>query len=413
MEAALGWCVAVVAALAPCSGPVVAQEAAPASASPEPVVRAVLFFSPACPHCREVMQDHLPPLVARYGDRLRIAAVDVTTEGGQALYQATVLHFNLPRQRIGVPTLVVGSTVLVGSEEIPTMLPALVERGLSNGGVDWPRVALVREALAQVGSAAQGGTLNRASIGASTEALSEAPTDAPTAARTEAPTAAAEDGPAGAEEDGPAGTAGAVTTLEAAEHVGPGSSFVGERFLRDPAGNSASVATLLLLAAALAVGMAPVFGRVARLPSFPGWVTPVLALAGMGVAAYMAFVEVTGAEAVCGPVGDCNTVQQSDYARLFGVLPVGVLGLAGYAALLVAWVTGELARGPWKRMAPMVLWGVALVATLFSTYLTFLEPFVIGATCAWCLSSAVIAGLLLLATTAALPSRALPLRGAA
>ena len=36
---------------------------------------------------------------------------------------------------------------------------------------------------------------------------------------------------------------------------------------------------------------------------------------------------------------------------------------------------------------------------LFSIYLTFLEPFVIGATCAWCLSSAVIMTLLLLLVT--------------
>jgi uncharacterized membrane protein len=34
--------------------------------------------------------------------------------------------------------------------------------------------------------------------------------------------------------------------------------------------------------------------------------------------------------------------------------------------------------------------------TLFSIYLTALEPFVIGATCAWCLSSAVIVTLLLM-----------------
>jgi uncharacterized membrane protein len=33
---------------------------------------------------------------------------------------------------------------------------------------------------------------------------------------------------------------------------------------------------------------------------------------------------------------------------------------------------------------------MTLFGTLFSIYLTFLEPFVIGATCAWCLSSAVI-----------------------
>ena len=35
----------------------------------------------------------------------------------------------------------------------------------------------------------------------------------------------------------------------------------------------------------------------------------------------------------------------------------------------------------------------------FSIYLTFLEPFVIGATCLWCLSSAVIMTLLYLLTT--------------
>ena len=38
----------------------------------------------------------------------------------------------------------------------------------------------------------------------------------------------------------------------------------------------------------------------------------------------------------------------------------------------------------------MILFGMS-----FSIYLTFLEPFVIGATCMWCLSSAVIMLLLL------------------
>jgi uncharacterized membrane protein len=47
---------------------------------------------------------------------------------------------------------------------------------------------------------------------------------------------------------------------------------------------------------------------------------------------------------------------------------------------------------------------VALVGTLFSVYLTFLEPFVLGATCAWCLTSAVLQTLLLWLT--ADPARA-------
>ncbi len=46
------------------------------------------------------------------------------------------------------------------------------------------------------------------------------------------------------------------------------------------------------------------------------------------------YVETTGATAVCGPVGDCNTVQESRYALLFGFLPVAVLGVIGYIAIL-------------------------------------------------------------------------------
>jgi uncharacterized membrane protein len=42
---------------------------------------------------------------------------------------------------------------------------------------------------------------------------------------------------------------------------------------------------------------------------------------------------------------------------------------------------------------------MALGATGFSIYLTFLEPFVIGASCAWCLTSAVATTLILLAAT--------------
>ena len=33
---------------------------------------------------------------------------------------------------------------------------------------------------------------------------------------------------------------------------------------------------------------------------------------------------------------------------------------------------------------------MAAFGVLFSVYLTFLEPFVIGATCAWCLTSAIL-----------------------
>jgi uncharacterized membrane protein len=105
------------------------------------------------------------------------------------------------------------------------------------------------------------------------------------------------------------------------------------------------------------------------------------------VAAYLTFIETTGAPALCGPVGDCNAVQQSEFARLSGIIPVGAVGIAGYGAILTVWVAAHSKAG--ARMAP-VLPVLALIGVLVSIYLTFLEPFVIGATCLWCLTSAVI-----------------------
>jgi uncharacterized membrane protein len=118
----------------------------------------------------------------------------------------------------------------------------------------------------------------------------------------------------------------------------------------------------------------------------------------MAIAAYLATVEMSGAKAACGPVGDCNTVQQSDYARLFGMVPVGVLGMLAYAAVLGAWALHQFGAGRPAHWAGLALPALAFVGTLFSIYLTFLEPFVIGATCMWCLSSAAIMTVLLWVT---------------
>jgi uncharacterized membrane protein len=126
------------------------------------------------------------------------------------------------------------------------------------------------------------------------------------------------------------------------------------------------------------------------------WATPILALIGLGVAGYLAYVETSSVAAVCGPVGDSNAVQASPCARLFGVLPVGVLGALGYAALLAAWLWGRYGRGRLAQLAPLAVFGLALFGVLFSLYLTYLEPFVIRAVCAWCLTSAVIMTMLLL-----------------
>jgi uncharacterized membrane protein len=169
-----------------------------------------------------------------------------------------------------------------------------------------------------------------------------------------------------------------------------------DRFKMDPGGNSLSV--LVLLGMVLSLGLRGYPPRV-RGEEWPGWVVPVLIMVGAGVASYLSWIEVTQTEAVCGPVGDCNTVNQSKYAELFGFLPVGVLGLIGYGVILFCWVLSQSDSGDTARKATLGLWAAALFGTLFSVYLTFLEPFVIGATCVWCLTSAVVMTLLLWATS--------------
>jgi uncharacterized membrane protein len=125
------------------------------------------------------------------------------------------------------------------------------------------------------------------------------------------------------------------------------------------------------------------------------WLIPALAVAGLGVAAYLAYVELTQTEAVCGPVGECNVVQASQYAKVLGI-PVAVLGLANYAAVMLLWAWGRYGSGRWASLAGRGLLLLTVLGVLFSVYLTLLELFVIHAVCAWCLTSALITTLLML-----------------
>jgi uncharacterized membrane protein len=122
---------------------------------------------------------------------------------------------------------------------------------------------------------------------------------------------------------------------------------------------------------------------------------PVLAVLGLGVALYLTYVETSQVNAVCGPVGNCNAVQSSPYAKLFGVLPVGLLGALGYLGILAAFALSRWNTGSLGDIAPMGLLGMAAFGVIFSLWLTYLELFVILAVCIWCLSSAVIMSLIL------------------
>jgi len=109
-------------------------------------------------------------------------------------------------------------------------------------------------------------------------------------------------------------------------------------------------------------------------------------LAGLGIASYLAIVHYAGGEAVCAIAHGCATVQKSTYAELAGV-PVALLGLLGYVAILAA-----LARdGERERAAAAFL---SLAGLGFSAWLTYVEVVKLDAICIWCVGSAVCMALL-------------------
>ncbi len=105
-----------------------------------------------------------------------------------------------------------------------------------------------------------------------------------------------------------------------------------------------------------------------------------VAVAGLAIAAYLTVVHYAGAEPVCGVAHGCATVQQSEYAQLAGV-PVALIGLAGYVAILAS----LLRDGEAWRTATAFL---ALGGFGFSAWLTYVEVVRLEAICIWCVASA-------------------------
>jgi len=119
----------------------------------------------------------------------------------------------------------------------------------------------------------------------------------------------------------------------------------------------------------------------------PRWVpltSLVLAVAGLGVAAYLTYEHYTqGTTLACPDTGaiNCAKVTSSDQSYVFGV-PVALLGLLFFVALVPLCL--PLA---WRSAQPAVRWGrvaAVSVGVLFVFYLIYAELFLIGSICLWC-----------------------------
>jgi uncharacterized membrane protein len=126
---------------------------------------------------------------------------------------------------------------------------------------------------------------------------------------------------------------------------------------------------------------------------------PSLILAGLGLidSIYLSYVKLSNSYAICGPIGDCESVNNSQYAEIAGI-PIAILGAGAYLAIiLLLWLEN---RGEfWIEYSPIIVFGISLAGVLYSAYLTYIEIFVLRAICPYCVISAVILVLLLALTT--------------
>ncbi|MDJ0807399.1 MAG: vitamin K epoxide reductase family protein [Gammaproteobacteria bacterium] len=131
------------------------------------------------------------------------------------------------------------------------------------------------------------------------------------------------------------------------------------------------------------------------LPRLRSWSLPLFASIGLGIGVYLSFETLTNSQIMCGPIGDCMSVQRSPYAKLFGI-PMAMWGVVYYLGILSLWLFQSHLMGARKPRITLGLIAFSLFGVAFSVYLTGLELFVIHAVCIWCLTSAVLASLILL-----------------
>jgi uncharacterized membrane protein len=81
----------------------------------------------------------------------------------------------------------------------------------------------------------------------------------------------------------------------------------------------------------------------------------------------------------------CSVVNSSRYAEVNGI-PVAVLGVVGYAAILAVLLL-ERRPGFFRQNGTLLFFGLSLTGFLFTLYLIFVEVALIKAYCPFCITS--------------------------
>jgi uncharacterized membrane protein len=115
----------------------------PAFASNE--VNVVLFWSPTCPHCHDVIENILPPIQEKFKNKLLITYIMLYKENQVVPFYKLASEYGVKQGDIGVPFMIIGNKVLIGTDEIKKDMPNLIQDGIKRGGVPFPEKVLNSE----------------------------------------------------------------------------------------------------------------------------------------------------------------------------------------------------------------------------------------------------------------------------
>jgi len=121
------------------SGPQITEEKT-AEPLPEGAVGAYYFYANDCPHCLEMLEDLILPMVDEYNGQLDVRLLEI---GLPEYYEAMLTieaYFEVAPSERGIPTLVIDNHILIGESEIRGTLENLVSEGIQDGGIPFPEI---------------------------------------------------------------------------------------------------------------------------------------------------------------------------------------------------------------------------------------------------------------------------------
>ncbi|MBN2387355.1 MAG: vitamin K epoxide reductase family protein [Anaerolineales bacterium] len=125
------------------------------------------------------------------------------------------------------------------------------------------------------------------------------------------------------------------------------------------------------------------------------WTTLVLSTLGAANAIYLLVLKYSGNTEMCLGSSGCWTVNTSPYSEVGGGIPVSLLGVLAYLAI-VAILALESRIRFLSENGPLLVLGMGMTGTIFSSYLTWISATKIEAACPFCLANLVIISLVLI-----------------